>query len=98
MTTPEQHAAADQHGRCVGTKFPVFAHVPMISGPDGAKLSKQHGAVSALQYEEDGFLPDALLNYLVRLGWSDGVQASFPREDMIAAFAIANVNKAAPQR
>jgi len=79
----------------LGAKSPVFAHVPMILGPDGAKLSKRHGAVSVLQYEEDGFLPDALLNYLVRLGWSHGDQEIFTREEMIAAFDIADVNKAA---
>ena len=76
-------------------KIPVFAHVPMILGPDGAKLSKRHGAVSVLQYEEDGFLPDALLNYLVRLGWSHGDQEIFSREEMVTAFDIADVNKAA---
>ena len=52
----------------------MYAHVPMILGPDGAKLSKRHGAVSVLQYQEEGYLPDALLNYLVRLGWSHGDQ------------------------
>jgi glutamyl-tRNA synthetase len=79
----------------LGAKIPVYAHVPMILGPDGAKLSKRHGAVSVLQYEEDGYLPDALLNYLVRLGWSHGDQEIFTREEMIAAFDISNVNKAA---
>jgi len=79
----------------LGAKIPVYAHVPMILGPDGAKLSKRHGAVSVLQYEEDGYLPDALLNYLVRLGWSHGDQEVFTREEMIAAFDIADVNKAA---
>jgi glutamyl-tRNA synthetase len=78
----------------LGAKIPVFAHVPMILGPDGAKLSKRHGAVSVLQYEEDGYLPDALLNYLVRLGWSHGDQEIFTREEMIAAFDISDVNKA----
>jgi glutamyl-tRNA synthetase len=73
----------------------VYAHVPMILGPDGAKLSKRHGAVSVLQYEEEGYLPDALLNYLVRLGWSHGDQEVFTREEMIAAFDIHDVNKAA---
>jgi glutamyl-tRNA synthetase len=79
----------------LGAKIPVYAHVPMILGPDGAKLSKRHGAVSVLQYEEDGYLPDALLNYLVRLGWSHGDQEIFTREEMVAAFDISNVNKAA---
>ena len=75
--------------------LPVYAHVPMILGPDGAKLSKRHGAVSVLQYQEEGYLPDALLNYLVRLGWSHGDQEVFTREEMIAAFDIKDVNKAA---
>lgn len=79
----------------LGAKVPEYAHVPMILGPDGAKLSKRHGAVSVLQYQEDGYLPDALLNYLVRLGWSHGDQEVFSREEMIAAFDIHDVNKAA---
>ena len=79
----------------LGAKIPAYAHVPMILGPDGAKLSKRHGAVSVLQYEEDGYLPDALLNYLVRLGWSHGDQEIFTRAEMIAAFDIADVNKSA---
>src|SRR3954469_12708629 len=81
--------------RALGSPPPAYAHVPMILGPDGAKLSKRHGAVSVLQYEEEGFLPDALLNYLVRLGWSHGDQEIFTREEMIAAFDIHDVNKAA---
>jgi glutamyl-tRNA synthetase len=79
----------------LGKNPPVYAHVPMILGPDGAKLSKRHGAVSVLQYQEEGYLPDALLNYLVRLGWSHGDQEIFSREEMIAAFDIRDVNKAA---
>ena len=79
----------------LGATPPVYAHVPMILGPDGAKLSKRHGAVSVLQYAEDGYLPDALLNYLVRLGWSHGDQEVFTREEMIGAFDIHDVNKAA---
>ena len=81
--------------RALGVSPPAYAHVPMILGPDGAKLSKRHGAVSVLQYEEDGYLPDALLNYLVRLGWSHGDQEVFTRAEMIAAFDIHDVNKAA---
>lgn len=79
----------------LGSTPPAYAHVPMILGPDGAKLSKRHGAVSVLEYKDEGFLPDALLNYLVRLGWSHGDQEVFTREEMIAAFDIHNVNKAA---
>lgn len=79
----------------LGAKVPTFAHVPMILGSDGAKLSKRHGAISVLQYEEAGYLPDALLNYLVRLGWSHGDQEIFTRQQMIDAFDIAEVNKSA---
>jgi glutamyl-tRNA synthetase len=81
--------------KALGATPPVYAHVPMILGADGAKLSKRHGAVSVLEYQKEGFLPDALLNYLVRLGWSHGDQEFFTREEMIAAFDIADVNKAA---
>ena len=81
--------------QALGVTPPAYAHVPMILGPDGAKLSKRHSAVSVLQYEEEGYLPDALLNYLVRLGWSHGDQEVFTREEMIAAFDIHDVNKAA---
>ena len=81
--------------RALGATPPVYAHVPLILGADGAKLSKRHGAVSVLQYQEEGYLPDALLNYLVRLGWSHGDQEIFTREQMIAAFDIKDVNKAA---
>jgi glutamyl-tRNA synthetase len=79
----------------LGATPPIYAHVPMILGTDGAKLSKRHGAVSVLQYQEEGYLPDALLNYLVRLGWSHGDQEVFTREEMIAAFDIKDVNRAA---
>jgi glutamyl-tRNA synthetase len=79
----------------LGKTPPVYAHVPMILGPDGAKLSKRHGAVSVLNYQEDGFLPEALLNYLVRLGWSHGDQEYFTREEMIAAFDVRDINKSA---
>jgi glutamyl-tRNA synthetase len=81
--------------QALGAALPAYAHVPMILGPDGTKLSKRHGAVSVLQYEEEGYLPDALLNYLVRLGWSHGDQEVFTREEMIAEFDIHDVNKAA---
>ncbi len=81
--------------RALKAQPPVYAHVPMILGADGAKLSKRHGAVSVLQYQEEGYLPDALLNYLVRLGWSHGDQEVFSRAEMIAAFDVKDVNKAA---
>ncbi len=79
----------------LGAAVPVFAHLPMILGPDGQKLSKRHGAVSVMQYRDDGFLPHALLNYLVRLGWSHGDQEIFSREQMIELFDIGDVNRAA---
>ena len=75
--------------------IPEFAHLPMILGPDGQKLSKRHGAVGVMQYRDDGFLPHAVLNYLVRLGWSHGDQEIFAREQMIELFDIADVNKSA---
>lgn len=81
--------------KALGAKPPVYAHVPMILGADGAKLSKRHGAVSVLQYRDDGFLPEALLNYLVRLGWSHGDQEVFSMEEMIELFDIRDVNKSA---
>jgi glutamyl-tRNA synthetase len=81
--------------RALGAAVPVYAHVPMILGADGTKLSKRHGAVSVLQYQDEGYLPDALLNYLVRLGWSHGDQEVFTRQQMIDAFDIRDVNKAA---
>jgi glutamyl-tRNA synthetase len=79
----------------LGKTPPVYAHVPMILGPDGAKLSKRHGAVSVLEYQAAGYLPEALLNYLVRLGWSHGDQEYFTREEMIAAFDVRDINKSA---
>jgi glutamyl-tRNA synthetase len=81
--------------RALGATPPVYAHVPMILGPDGAKLSKRHGAVSVLQYREEGYLPEALLNYLVRLGWSHGDQEVFTLEEMAQLFDIKDVNKSA---
>jgi glutamyl-tRNA synthetase len=81
--------------KALGAPVPEFAHLPMILGPDGQKLSKRHGAVSVMQYRDDGFLPHALLNYLVRLGWSHGDQEIFSVGEMTALFDIADVNKAA---
>lgn len=75
--------------------IPVFAHLPMILGEDGKRLSKRHGAVSVLQFKELGFLPHALLNYLVRLGWSHGDQEIFSIEEMMAHFDLAHVSRGA---
>ena len=81
--------------RAMGVEPPVYAHLPMILGPDGTKLSKRHGAVSVLAYREEGYLPEALLNYLARLGWSHGDQEIFSLAEMTALFDIADVNKSA---
>lgn len=72
--------------------LPIFAHLPMILGDDGKKLSKRHGAVSVLEFKEAGYLPEALLNYLVRLGWSHGDQEIFSLNEMISLFDFASVN------
>ena len=79
----------------LGAKVPEFAHLPMILDKEGKKLSKRTSAVSVMDYRADGFVPHALLNYLVRLGWSHGDQEIFSREQMIALFDISDVNKAA---
>jgi glutamyl-tRNA synthetase len=79
----------------LGNRPPVYAHLPMILGADGAKLSKRHGAVSVLEYRDQGFLPEAVLNYLVRLGWSHGDQEFFSIEEMQSLFDIVDVNKSA---
>jgi glutamyl-tRNA synthetase len=74
---------------------PIYAHVPMILGADGARLSKRHGAVSVMQYRDDGYLPEALLNYLVRLGWSHGDQEIFSIDEMVKLFEVADVHRSA---
>ena len=79
--------------QAMGADLPEFAHVPMILGEDGKRLSKRHGAVGVMQYFEDGFLPEALLNYLVRLGWSQGDREIFNIEEMIEAFSLEGLNK-----
>jgi glutamyl-tRNA synthetase len=81
--------------RALDAQPPQYGHVPMILGDDGSRLSKRHGAVSVMQYREDGYLPEALLNYLVRLGWSHGDQEIFTIDEMIELFDINAVNKAA---
>jgi glutamyl-tRNA synthetase len=80
-----------------GAVLPRFAHLPMILGPDGQKLSKRHGAVSVLQYQEDGFLPEALFNYLARLGWSHGDAEKFTRKELVRWFDLDHVNRAPAQ-
>ena len=79
----------------MGAKPPQYAHLPMILGSDGAKLSKRHGAVDIREYRASGYLPVAMLNYLVRLGWSYGDQEVFSLDEMIRLFDIADVNQSA---
>ncbi|PMO06149.1 glutamate--tRNA ligase [Vibrio splendidus] len=79
----------------LGAPVPTFAHCAMILGDDGAKLSKRHGAVSVMQYRDEGFLPNALNNYLVRLGWSHGDQEIFSQEEMIEFFSLNAISKSA---
>ena len=74
---------------------PAYGHIPLILGPDGKKLSKRHGAASVLEYRKQGYLPEAMLNYLVRLGWSHGDQEIFTLEELIRLFDIDHVNKSA---
>ncbi len=75
--------------------LPVFAHVPMVLGGDRSRLSKRHGAMSVSEYREKGYLPDAVLNYLVRLGWSHGDQEFFTRQDLIDKFSLESIGKSA---
>ncbi len=78
--------------RALGATLPLYAHMPMILGSDGKRLSKRHGAVSVLQYHEDGILPEALINYLVRLGWSHGDQEIFSMDELISYFEVSDIN------
>lgn len=81
--------------QALGFPVPQFAHVPMILGSDKARLSKRHGATSVIAYRDMGYLPEALMNYLVRLGWSHGDDEIFSREEMVQKFDIANVGRSA---
>ena len=81
--------------RALGATAPKYGHLPMIHGPDGAKLSKRHGAVNMLEYRDMGFLPEALLNYLLRLGWSHGDQEIFTVAQMIELFDLDSVSRSA---
>ncbi len=80
--------------KALNAPLPEYAHVAMILGDDGAKLSKRHGAVSVMQYRDEGYLPEALKNYLVRLGWSHGDQEIFSEQEMIELFSLDAINKA----
>jgi glutamyl-tRNA synthetase len=77
--------------------LPFFAHVPMILGADGERLSKRHGAVSVMQYRDEGYLPEALVNYLARLGWSHGDEEIFDRKSFVAWFDLGHVSRSAAQ-
>ena len=81
--------------QALGKEPPRYAHVPMILGDDGSRLSKRHGAVSVMEYRNQGILPEALLNYLIRLGWSHGDEELFTLDQMVELFDIKDVNKAA---
>jgi glutamyl-tRNA synthetase len=81
----------------LGKSLPAFAHVPMILGADGERLSKRHGAVSVTQYREDGYLPEALLNYLARLGWSHGNEEMFSKERLVEWFDLGHVSRSPAQ-
>ena len=83
--------------KALGATIPQYAHVPMILGSDGERLSKRHGAVSVMQYAEDGFLPEALTNYLVRLGWSHGDEEIFSMQQFIGWFDLRHISKSAAQ-
>ncbi len=78
----------------LGAHVPSYAHLPMVLGEDGERLSKRHGAVNVLQYKEAGYLPDGLLNYLARLGWSHGDQEIFSRDELIQFFDLHKINRA----
>lgn len=81
--------------KAFGWEPPQFAHLPMILGADKTRLSKRHGATSVMAYKDMGYLPDALVNYLVRLGWSYGDQEVFTREELIKYFSLENIGKSA---
>ncbi len=80
--------------KALGAPLPEYAHVPMILGANGERLSKRHGAVSVTQYRDDGYLPEALINYLARLGWSHGDEEIFSREQLIEWFDLSSINRA----
>ena len=79
--------------RALDASLPLFGHVPMILGQDGQRLSKRHGAVSVMHYRDEGFLPDAMVNYLARLGWSHGDEEMFSRAQLVEWFDLAHVSK-----
>jgi glutamyl-tRNA synthetase len=91
MNTPKQILLY----RALQAPLPTFGHVPMVLGSDRSRLSKRHGAMSVTEYRDQGFLPDALVNYLVRLGWSHGDQEFFTRDELIRVFDLKNIGRSA---
>jgi glutamyl-tRNA synthetase len=91
MNTPKQILLY----KALGSPLPIFGHVPMVLGHDRSRLSKRHGAMSVTAYRDMGFLPDALVNYLVRLGWSHGDQEFFTRDELIEVFDLENIGRSA---
>lgn len=91
MNTPKQILLY----KALGSPLPTFGHVPMVLGNDRARLSKRHGAMSVTAYRDMGFLPEALMNYLVRLGWSHGDQEFFTRDELIEVFDLENIGRSA---
>ena len=83
--------------KALGAQVPQYAHLSMILGDDGTKLSKRHGAVSVMQYDEDGYLPEAVINYLARLGWSHGDDEIFSREQFVEWFDLDHITPSAAQ-
>lgn len=83
--------------QALGAKIPEYAHLSMILGDDGTKLSKRHGAVSVMQYRDEGYLPEAIINYLARLGWSHGDDELFSREQFVAWFDLSHITPSAAQ-
>jgi len=81
--------------QALGLDVPSFAHIPLIHGPDGAKMSKRHGAVAITDYRDAGYLPQAMINYLARLGWSHGDQEQFTQQQLVDLFDLADVGKTA---
>src|SRR5262249_8765194 len=80
--------------RALGASLPVYAHVPTVLGEDGQKLSKRHGAVSVMQYEQMGYLPEAMVNFLARLGWGHGDAEVFTRNEFVTWFDLAAISPA----
>ena len=91
MNTPKQI----QLYKALGCELPVYGHVPMVLGSDRTRLSKRHGAMSVTAYRDMGYLPDAFITYLVRLGWSHGDQEFFTREELIEKFSFENIGRSA---